>query len=241
MRRFISIGGARTFLGGLVRLATLVGLGVHFGLTVLYVMPVNPLKLELQPYLAATIGTFFPQNWSLFAPNPIESDYALLVHCLGPGEAADGALPVEGWRDLSSPLWHRFQSNRLSAYDRLARPHGAAIRTFLAGDSAMLPWLEGCRKGDDHACDFYRDRLQEARDRSARLLGRIGSAFCAETEAAAEPTNRVAVRVRETRGVPWSRRHDDQAVAESRDLEVGIFPLDRSVRPSGLYRGGEAR
>jgi hypothetical protein len=41
--------------------------------------------------------------------------------------------------------------------------------------------------------------------------------------------------------VPWSRRHDDQAVAESRDLEVGIFPLDRSVRPSGLYRAGEAR
>lgn len=241
MRNSISVGGARTLLGRLVRSATLAWLGAHFGLTVLYVMPLNPVKVELQPYLAATIGTFFPQNWSLFAPNPIESDYALLVHCLGPSQAAGGVLPVEGWRDLSSPLWHRFQSNRLSAYDRLARPHGSAMRTFLAGDPVLLPWLEACRKGDDHACDFFGERLQEFRDSSGELLARIGSAFCAEAEAAPGETDRVAVRVREKRGVPWSHRHDHKAVAESRDLEVGIFPIDRSVRPSGLYRAGEAR
>jgi hypothetical protein len=69
----------RRWLSNVVRVAALIWLVTHFALTVTYVMPVNPIKLGLQPFLNATIGTYFPQNWSLFAPDPLTSDYAFLA------------------------------------------------------------------------------------------------------------------------------------------------------------------
>src|SRR5207302_9022584 len=54
----------------LIRLAALLWLVVHFGLTVAYVTPLNPLTVLLQPLLNATIGTYFSQGWGFFAPNP---------------------------------------------------------------------------------------------------------------------------------------------------------------------------
>lgn len=72
-------------------------MAVHFGLTAAYNVPLNPLKIQLQQLLQATVGTFFPQNWNLFAPNPVDSDYALLARPLTPGEQETflrtGSLP----------------------------------------------------------------------------------------------------------------------------------------------------
>lgn len=44
---------------------------VHFAFTLAYAMPVNPVKLEYQKVLNRTIGTYFQQNWRLFAPDPL--------------------------------------------------------------------------------------------------------------------------------------------------------------------------
>jgi len=51
--------------GWCVRASTLVGLIVHFAVTLLFVSPMNPLKMEYRFWANVTIGTFFPQNWSV--------------------------------------------------------------------------------------------------------------------------------------------------------------------------------
>src|SRR5260370_5762427 len=65
-----------------VRIMTVLWLVAHFTLPVLYVFPINPAKDTLQPLINTTIGTYFPQNWMLFAPNPVSRDSELIVRPL---------------------------------------------------------------------------------------------------------------------------------------------------------------
>lgn len=230
-----SVQTIRRWLSGLVRAAMLLWLVVHFTLTVLYVTPLNPVKMQLQPLLDATIGTYFPQNWSLFAPNPLSSDQALLVRPLTASEfakAADEGLPPDGWYDLSTPFWARFQQNRFSAYDRLIRAQSNAIRSYLTGGPEMAPWWEACRNGDQAACDYYARGLEQSRVQAGKLLARVGSAFCKDV-GCDEGFAYVAVRVRERSSVPWSKRYTAQP--EVRDTELGVYPVDRDVASTGLY------
>src|SRR5699024_6174422 len=70
----------------MVRGAALGWLVVHFALTVAYVMPLNPVTAAVQPLLRATIGTYFPQGWAFFAPDPGWSVPVLLARPLSPAE-----------------------------------------------------------------------------------------------------------------------------------------------------------
>ena len=219
-----------------MRLAALGWLTVHFVLTLLYVMPVNPIKLALHPLLTATIGTYFPQNWNLFAPNPVSSDLTILVLPLTTAmatEAAEGSLPSNGWYDLSTPLWEHFQHNRLSAYDRLARPQASAIRMFLSGGAHLAPWAEACRKGDDEACEFFEEQFTAARARATKFLVGIASAFCNDVFPDRADLAFVALRMRERASVPWSQRHTGERV--ERLLDLGVYPIGRGVVAPGLY------
>ncbi len=220
-----------------MRLATLLWLVTHFALTAAYVMPLNPLKVALRPLLQATIGTFFQQNWSLFAPNPVSSNKSLLARCLAGREAEDLAtagLPADGWYDLSGPLWARFQRNRFSAYDRLSRPQSNAIRQYQSGSVRLLPWWQACEKGDSDSCAFLNEQLQLGRSRARRLLARIGSAFCKDVAESGDRFTHVALRIRETNSVPWSERYTGEP--EKVDIEVGVFPVDERVVIPGLFK-----
>lgn len=230
----------RRWLANSVRIGSLLWLVGHFALTVGYVMPVNPIKVSLQPLLYATIGTYFQQNWSLFAPNPLAADYAFLARPLSQIEMEAipmKGLPTRGWYDLSAPLWAHFQKNRFSAYERLARPHGNALMIYLSGGLELLPWLETCLKGDPASCAFYEERLKVARSQAAELLAKVGSAFCKDLGESGRNYTHVALRVRERLSVPWSERYTGKRVV--RDIELGVYPINRTVAGAGLYLAGK--
>jgi hypothetical protein len=218
--------------------AVVVGwLVVHFTLTLLYVSPLNPIKIPAMPLLNKTIGTYFPQNWSLFAPNPLTTDQSILVHCLSGQEMAaflSRGLPEDGWYDLSMPFWHRYQQNRFSAYDRLIRPQSTAMRSFLSGGYWLQPWAESCRKGDQEACKLYEEALVGARATAAPLLAKIGSAFCQDIGAG--NSTHVALRVRSRPALPWSQR--DEATRKSVDSMLGVYEMNHGGATTGLYRAG---
>jgi len=218
----------------LVRISTCVIFVAHFSLTAVYVLPVTPLKIVLQPLLYATIGRYFSQNWSFFAPNPVSSNYSLLVHPLRASEAsaASNSLPSDGWYDLTSPVWQRFQQNRLSAYERVARPQANGIRGYVGVGAELMPWVDACSNGDEAACTFARTRSSASESNARRLLARIASSFCNERFPSAEYVA-VAVRVRQEIPPPWSQRHGGEVIV--RDREVGIFPIDRTIVASGIY------
>ncbi len=218
-----------------VRVGTLGWLAAHFALTLLFNLPVNPLKLRLQPLLDRTIGAYFHQNWSLFAPNPIAQDEALLARPLTRAEAerAAAGLPTTGWYDLTTPLWEGFHRNRFSAYDRLARPQANLVRYYLGGSPALAPWATACERGEAEACEVLGGRVEEVRAYARRRLGTVASAFANEPTGSFAGASYVALRVRERTAVPWSERRSGKRAV--RDLDLGVFPIDRSVVPSGLF------
>ncbi len=192
-----------------VRIMTVLWLVAHFTLTVLYVFPINPAKDTLQPLINTTIGTYFPQNWMLFAPNPVSRDSELLVRPLSDNEysiALTKGLPSDGWYDILSPLWAKNQSNRFSTYGRLARLALKNIKAYFNNPD---------------------------NDQSVQFMVELASAFCKDIGRSND--SYVALEIRQVLSRPWSERATSvpQVVQNTR---VGIYPIDTSVENAHLYQ-----
>jgi hypothetical protein len=226
----------KTWFGASIRGAALLWFAVHFTLTAIYVMPLTPAKMSLQSVLNVTIGSFFSQNWSLFAPNPASDNDVLLVRCIGAEEEAAitaQGLPSDGWDDISTPLWQRLQQNRFTAYDRMARPQASLIRLHLQGPEDIEAWKTSCRNGSKEACKYVDERVKSLHDGVTKSLGKIGSAYCRE----AFPTQaftKVALRARIIGAVPWSKRYT--AKPQVSEIDLGVVPMDPNVALTGIYR-----
>lgn len=237
-------GGLRSVLARVAPIASaswrvlvLVWLAAHFALTVLFVAPTNPLSIELQPLLQAYIGGLFYQNWSFFAPDPVQTNDILLVLPLREvPQTASGlmALPDTGWYDLSSPAWHAFQANRFAAYDRVSRPQSNLVRTFFNLNLALRGWGEACTKGDKASCELLQKESVQERGESTKQLVRIASSFVRDLAGSSLEGGYVALRIRRVEAVPWSERGVGKP--KLTDFELGVFPLQPDVAPSGLFR-----
>jgi hypothetical protein len=220
-----------------IRLAVLIWLPVHFFLTIVYIMPLTPLKIALQPVLARTIGRYVSQNWSLFAPNPVSANQALLVKCLTKPEIELGpetGVSDEGWHDLSAPLWRAFQNNRFTAYERLGRPQSNAIRNYLSGGLALAPWEEACQKEDRDACQFFQERLNLSREDATTLLRKVASSFCKGLTTDGADFEGVAIKIKEVQVRKWSKRYENNALV-AKFVGVGAYPIDTRVIRSPAF------
>ncbi len=235
----------RRSLTAATKITTLLVLILHFALTLLYVLPPNPIKLPLLGLLDVTIGVYARQNWSLFAPNPIAANQAMLAKCLTAAEtqiesdAMRQGRVTPGWADVSTPFWIAFQHNRFSAYDRLIRPYTHALRAYLTGGHGLSEWENSCRrKADQEACAVYDAALAAVRQQIEPLLARLGSAFCGEYRPDAAVVT-VALRARLTPAWRWSERRNDPASRPAHDVSLGFFTMDRSVAGPGIFKAAE--
>ena len=216
-----------------VKTCILLILPIHFILTILYVMPITPVKIELQRVLNLTIGTFFPQNWSLFAPDPISRNESLLVMCIAEDNSVSDidSLPRDKWQDITAPLWAAIQRNRFTAYGRIERIQGNAIRQYTGAVPQLEDWRKSCSKGLDESCEAYKEKFEKQKEQGEKKLVKIVSSYCHET---APSATQVAVRIRIDKALRWSKRYTDEK--EHFDLNVGIFPVHRDVELSGIYK-----
>lgn len=234
--RDASIAATRRFLKNLVRVGSVAWLVAHFALTVLYVAPPNPIKIAYQPLLDATIGTFFPQDWTFFAPEPITSNFSVLVRPLTKVEATaaqSSGLPSDGWADLSTPFWQQSYRNRFSAYDRLARPQFNAAYAVTGGDRDYRIWYEECSKGDAEACKVVETQNKRNFSGSQNILKRIAFGYCNDIHVPSDVTF-VAIRIRQSLSVPWSKRHT--AKPQTKDVTLGVYPIDKTITGPGIFR-----
>src|SRR5260370_14637260 len=192
-----------------VRIMTVLLLVAHFTLTVLYVFPINPAKDTLQPLIDATIGTYFQQNWMLFAPNPVSRDSELLVRPLSDNEysvALIKGLPSDGWYDILSPLWAKNQSNRFSMYGRVATIALPAIQAYLTNRDDAQP---------------------------IGLMTELASAFCKDI--GQNNASYVALMIHRVLPRSWSERATS-VPRVIRSIFVGIYPIDPTVENAHLYQ-----
>lgn len=222
-------------LVGFLRVTTLLCLVLHFALTILYVGPVNPIKMKLQSVLDATIGTYFPQDWTFFAPEPVDTNFFILVQPLTSVQqsaAIKTGLLQNGWRNITAPGYARLHQNRFSAYDRLMRPQYNTATSLLNVQRNLVPWIEGCKSGDRSACKLVQENLKKSFPPTRQTLVNIASAYCNATQLSRDNTY-VAIQIRQVSSVPWSQRFTGKPVVK--DINVGIFPINRHVAPCRLY------
>jgi Family of unknown function (DUF5819) len=197
-------------------------------------MPMNPLKFSLFPLLNATIDTFFSQNWSLFAPNPVAEDYILLIQPRAKLSNYDSTKIDTIWYNASSPLWSRFQENRFSAYDRLARNQSNAVRNVLNGDISFIPVYDACNKGDTIACRIYKELIGKARKYQTEKIVIIASAFVNDIKKASDHFTHIGIRIRVKSFPPWSKRYSKEITIK--DIDLGEFKYNDNVTPIGIYK-----
>ena len=75
---------------------------VHFSILFFYQLPDNPLKHEFKYEIHSYVDPFFTQTWTLFAPNPINSNMSLLMRF--EYENKDGKSKTVDWIDITESL-----------------------------------------------------------------------------------------------------------------------------------------
>lgn len=168
--------------------------------TFLYLTPPNPVKLQLFPVIYALEHPYFAQNWHLFAPNPIRSNFLMLTRC----RLADGAVTV--WYDPVAPLLATHHRNRLSPMGRMLRVPQNAIFAFLGRDTDEWRPLLCRQKPDLPTCQGKDPGTKMQRELGRFLLTRLGSAACDEL-AGPGRTRAVQIRILLHKPPPISKRH----------------------------------
>jgi hypothetical protein len=88
----------------------------HAAMSVLFVLPPNPLGESVRPLVLAYTHPLFEQYWNVFAPTPIEDDLAIYARTK-PAGGSDAA--ASGWVDVSTPLISADKVDPLAAYSTL--------------------------------------------------------------------------------------------------------------------------
>lgn len=152
---------------------------LHFGMTLVYLMPLNPIALRIAPVVQRYMVPWFAQDWHLFAPNPINETRMLLVSCRL--RQTNGTTVETAWVDVSTPLWDAQARQRFSAAAWLGRIQSHAVELYF-DPSELLIALERHRTVDDSAVNHLADTIRSVqsmrRALATRVLARLGAAYC---------------------------------------------------------------
>lgn len=190
-------------------------------------MPVNVFGASIEPLLRSTIGSFFTQNWSLFAPNPVTSTREVLVKCM----QDDSELTNGEWHNISRGFIEGSQAFRLSAYSRAARPSSNFADAYINGPTALQPFASACTRGDQESCITYNEGKAAARKSAGQRLAKVATLYC--KDAYDGPFERVAVRLRERPQVRWKDRHHGKA--SHRDFDLGVYPASDKAAQMRIF------
>ena len=124
----------------------------HFFMIGLYLLPLNPVKLEFSRYLVVYVDPFFYQDWHLFAPDPINSSQSVIGKCrVGDVES--------GWFDVTHGIVERLEESPVaSALSSVLHLQQNLIRAYLLGSSESdeVSLIEFCQ--DQPEAEYCRDR-----------------------------------------------------------------------------------
>ncbi|TGE27422.1 DUF5819 family protein [Hymenobacter metallicola] len=76
-------------------------LGAHFLIVAFSLLPDNPIKHQFKREIAEHMFPIFQQNWNLFAPNPVSSNWTVMYQYK---VYAQGRVHTTEWQDAVTPL-----------------------------------------------------------------------------------------------------------------------------------------
>jgi hypothetical protein len=205
----------------------ILGLGWHFSMTLIHVMPTNPISIRLAPIANRYIAPLFVQRWELFAPDPHLDTRMLLVACRVP--VSGGETRETPWTNVTAALRAMKNRYRFSPADRLEdAAHGGLAMMFHANDSLVTKLA--ARKDERFEPIIQRaEELQELRVKNGlRLVIRVASAEC-DRQLGADVASEVGLRM-VIRELPvFSKRHEPDSTGKTSYIEFGWWPHEPSV------------
>lgn len=212
-------------------------LGMHFLITFLYLSPINPISANMQGTIKNYTQDLFAQNWSLFAPDPLHNNTALLVQCIDENENESS------WYNINYGMIESMHKEPLGPFVRLSRMHLAAIRyyqgyseptTELTRQRICLndPSNSICTREDDSSIRF--------KEAGQTMFTRLGSAACTQLNTQADlKIIQVKLRVLTASVRPFSERNNNQWTPSISGFETEKFPFEEvAPLPVKLVKGG---
>jgi hypothetical protein len=194
----------------------LLAAGTYVVNSFLYLTPPNPVKAAWLPLIMRLAHPLFAQNWHLFAPDPIRTNYVLLARC----RTRAGVTP---WMDVTQSLLGRHHQTRTSAMSRLLRIHLSAMR--LAIGVSHDEWRQYACKRDPRsaACRGTGETGGRRREMGTYLLQRTASWACDQRAGLAQ-TEAVQTRILVHAPPPWSRRDAPASDGVTRFIPMPWMP-----------------
>jgi hypothetical protein len=189
---------------------------VYVSNTILYLTPPNPVKLQLAPIIYGLQHPLFSQDWRLFAPHPIKTNFGLAVRC----RTIDGVTP---WYDPFTPLLAAHHRNRFTPMGKVSRiPRGAIFAFMGQTTDEWRPLI--CKRAPDLAvCRGDDADSKKQRELGAFLLARLGSASCDQL-AGSGRTIAVQLRILIHTPPPFSKRHLPSEEGSTRYVPLPWLP-----------------
>lgn len=224
--------GLAFFLVGLV--------GLHFLITFLWNAPSNPIREAVNGQVTGYIQPFFQQNWSLFAPNPINAQEEVWVRArlVGP---QTGAVAITEWVSATQLEWtivrhnpaparvNRLSSNLSRRINTAWNELTAEQRDIVAQDHLdMTDWRP-------LADDLIEAQGGQASSRIASMVrvDRVATGYATQLAEALWGKNVVAVQfqLRRTPVPRWEERNEptpDRSASTIRDFGWRPLLVDRN-------------
>ena len=215
--------GQKLLLSGVFVLSALL-VSTHFVFTYLFLMPLNPVKVDVRAGVERYMLPWFSQNWNLFAPNPEDASRYVLVSCRLP--SANGAEIETPWFDATTPLLEQHYGNRLAPGDRLARVGLGIIHILVPPADAVLDRLRAMSADDPETKEALREDAEErsaAMRQGTALLGRLASVECDRLYGKGAATE-VRGRLLSIEVAPFSQRAVPGAVGDRRTVDFDWMP-----------------
>lgn len=204
----------------------------HFSIIILHAGPVNPISVKLQKYINAYVSPFFYQNWHLFAPNPVTTNFHLFmqVRYKEPGVSESVESP---WLDVITPFLEQNEKSLFSPYNRMVRLGLGFVHALQLGgfDELTYKVLEKAQEKEQLDPNIE-NRLEEQTKIHEDNLYRYVSALA---KSAFPDKEIVEIRIMTGRqeAIPYSKRNDPDyevevqySIHEWRELvdDVVAFP-----------------
>lgn len=200
-------------------------LSLHFGLTFLYLAPLNPIKVAFWEPVQLHLRDLFAHNWSLFAPEPLHNNTVVFAQCrLEDGRETD-------WYNISSGMVEGLHRNPMGPYVRLARLHLAALRFYQghSDPSSERMTVKICATDPDNpVCNRQDPKSEAIKELGKRAFARLGSLACAQV-ASVEGRGVSAVRLMVLSAPvrPFSQRENPEWKPTFTGLETEWFDYDQ--------------
>lgn len=197
--------------------------GIYVMTVAVYLAPPNPVAALHLRIINRVIYPFFSQNWHLFAPSPIRTNFVLTARC----RVGD---KVTAWQDIHTPLLARHHRDRNSPMGRLLRTQSAAVHQLLGRTTdEWLPLI--CRRDRTlPACRGEDDASRKTRETALFTINRVASAAC-DRLVGLEQTSAVQGRILVHQPPPWSQRALPSDAGTTRYM----------LLPWGEYQGWRSR